>query len=210
LAQIEAKANKNKTTTLGLLNAFSNDDEMALEAPISIKYKIAEGLHSHHFGDTNSNEHLEIDDILVDEMNEKIISHSEEVSTSNNSVYSISSIRLEESDDKEKKYSGELKVKDRTLKTDYIKALSKAKTQNEAYTFYLTQRNDYLTTPAYYIDVSNHFAITYKDKPYAALIVSNIAETDFKNYELLKVFAYQSQNDNKHEMAIFMFKRILK
>lgn len=211
LAQIEAKANKNKTATLGLLNAFSNDTamDMEIEAPISIEYRIAEGINSHNFGYTNSNEHLEIDDIVVEEMNEEIISHSEVVSTRNDSVYSISSLRLEESDDKEKKYSGKLEVKKRTLKTDYIKALSEAKTQNEAYRVYLTQRNDYLTTPAYYMDVSNHFATTYKDTPYAALIVSNIAETDFDNYELLKVFAYQSQYDNKHEMAIFMFKRIL-
>jgi hypothetical protein len=209
LAQIEAKANKNKTATLGLLNAFLNDDGMALEAPISFEHSIAEGINSRHFGDTNSTEYLEIDDIVAEEINEEIIFHSVVVSTRNNSVYAISSLGFEESNDKEKKYSGELKVKNRTLKTDYIKALCKAKTHNEAYSFYLKQRNDYLSTPAYYMDVSNYFAITYKDNPYAALIVSNIAETDFNNYELLKVFAYQSQNDNKHEMAIFMFTCIL-
>jgi len=108
-----------------------------------------------------------------------------------------------------KKYDRTLKVKDRTVKTDYIIALRKAKTKNEAYKIYLTQRNEYIKTPVYYVDVSNHFSSTFKDKTYADLILSNIAETDFDNYELLKVYAYQLQDKNQHEMAIFFFKRIL-
>ncbi|WP_229724575.1 VIT domain-containing protein [Winogradskyella forsetii] len=107
------------------------------------------------------------------------------------------------------KYNGKLKVKDRIVNTDYLNALRKAKTIEEAYKIYLTQRNEYLKMPAYYVDVSNHFSSTFKDQTYSNLILSNIAETDFDNYELLKVYAYQLQYENQHEIAIFFFMRIL-
>ncbi len=107
------------------------------------------------------------------------------------------------------KYSGDLTVKDRVVVTDYLAALGKAKSKEDAYQLYLQQRENYLEIPAYFVDVSNHFQNVYNDKKYSPRILSNIAETDFDNYELLKVFGYQLQVNNQDKLALFIFKRIL-
>lgn len=106
-------------------------------------------------------------------------------------------------------YKGKLKVADQTLKTPYIKELLAFETKEEAYDFYLIQRMKYIETPAYYVDVSNAFRNHYKAVNYSNRILSNIAETDFDNYELLKVYGYQLQATYQHNLALFIFKRVL-
>ncbi len=109
-----------------------------------------------------------------------------------------------------KTYSGDLKVKERCVMTDYIIALQETKNEEDAYELYVKQRENYLKVPAYFIDVSNHFQNVYKSSKYASRILSNIAEIDFDNYELLKVLGYQLQVNNKNDLALFVFKQILK
>jgi len=108
-----------------------------------------------------------------------------------------------------KKYTGELKVKDRHVSAIYLDVLGKVLDKEEAYKIYLGQRKKYLETPAYFVDVAKHFKDRYKDDLYASRILSNIAEMDFDNYELLKVFAYQLQANHDDELAVFIFKQIL-
>jgi len=110
---------------------------------------------------------------------------------------------------KYKKYSGNLTVKERKILTEYLTKLSHAKNKEDAYYIYLKQRENYIETPAYFIDVANHFKHQYKDNIYASRILSNVAEMDFDNYELLKVFAYQLQINNENDLALFIFKQIL-
>lgn len=108
------------------------------------------------------------------------------------------------------KYSGSLKLKDRKVVANYLTKIRKTQNKEEAYKIYLEERENYVTTPAYFIDVSNHFKQQYNDTIYSARILSNIAETDFDNYELLKVFAYQLQVNKENDLALFIFKQILK
>ncbi|EDP72058.1 hypothetical protein FBALC1_13192 [Flavobacteriales bacterium ALC-1] len=201
LAEMQMNDEK-KGKRSGLLGLINTDNiDMEVERSITseevVSYRLSNGINS-----------IEVDEIVVEELNEERIS-SEPARIQNAVAMNYESPPNDSINGKAKKYRGSLKVKDRIVKTDYIKALQKAKNKNEAYTLYLTQRNKYLKTPSYYVDVSNHFARTFKDKIYADLILSNIAETDFDDYELLKVFAYQLQYDNQHDMAIFIFKRIL-
>ena len=101
------------------------------------------------------------------------------------------------------------KVADPTLKAPYIQELRQFKTVLEAYDFYLLQREKYLDVPAYYVDVSNFFRNEFEDITQSNRILSNISETDFDNYELLKVYGYQLQATKQHKLALFIFKRIL-
>jgi tetratricopeptide (TPR) repeat protein len=107
------------------------------------------------------------------------------------------------------KYSGNLTIKKRSVNESYIIELDQAKNREEAYEIYLKQREEVLNTPAYYVDVSNYFKDEYKDEIYSSRIVSNIAEIDFDNYELLKVFAYQLQVNGQDELALIILTRIL-
>lgn len=107
-----------------------------------------------------------------------------------------------------KKYSGELTIKKRKVETKYISQLQQVKNKEEAYKFYLSQREEHIKTPAYYVDVSNYFKTQFNDSNYSHRILSNLSETDFDNYELLKVYAYQLQDSGEDDLAVFIFKRI--
>ncbi|MEP0263493.1 VIT domain-containing protein [Dokdonia sp.] len=107
------------------------------------------------------------------------------------------------------KYSGKLIVKDRRITTPYLKELREIKNVEKAYEYYLIQRISYKDVPAYFIDVANFFKDSFNHQVYARRIVSNIPEIDGDNYELLKVFGYQMQLEDAHEIAAFVFQRIL-
>lgn len=106
-------------------------------------------------------------------------------------------------------YKGKLVVKDRHITTPYLKELREIKNADKAYEYYLIQRISYQDVPFYYIDVANFFMETFNHSVYARRIVSNIPEIDGDNYELLKVFGYQMQVEEAHNIAAFIFERIL-
>jgi tetratricopeptide (TPR) repeat protein len=107
------------------------------------------------------------------------------------------------------KYNGKLVVKDRRITTPYLKELREIKDVEKAYEYYLIQRISYKDVPAYFIDVANFFKDSFSHQVYARRIVSNIPEIDGDNYELLKVFGYQMQLEDAHDIAMFIFERVL-
>ena len=107
------------------------------------------------------------------------------------------------------KYQGKLVIKDRKITTPYLKELREIKNVEKAYDYYLIQRTSYQKTPAYFIDVANYFKDTFNHPAYARRIVSNIPEIDGDDYELLKVFGYQMQVEEAHDIAAYIFERIL-
>ncbi|WP_081979199.1 VIT domain-containing protein [Lacinutrix jangbogonensis] len=106
-------------------------------------------------------------------------------------------------------YRGRLKIKNQTNNAVYIKELSKAQNVEQAYKIYLAQRENYSSFPAYYIDVYDFFS-QYKNSDYSLRILTNIAEIDFDNYELLRVFAYKLEAINNYKLASFIFDQVLK
>ena len=106
-------------------------------------------------------------------------------------------------------YRGRLKIKNETNNADYIKELSKAQNVEQAYKIYLEQREGFSDFPAYYIDVYDFFS-QFKNKDYSLRILTNIAEIDFDNYELLRVFAYKLEAINNYKLASFIFDQVLK
>jgi len=106
-------------------------------------------------------------------------------------------------------YDGTLQVSDPTLKAPYIQELRQFQTVYEAYDFYLLQRTKYDGVPAYYVDVAHFFRNQFEAVEKSNRILSNIAETDFDDYELLKVYGYQLQATDQHRLALFIFQRIL-
>ena len=170
------------TPSQGTLSGFMNEDET------TINFMTAPNLMD------LDEEIIEVEEMRLEEPSDDTL----------NSAVSLSRERQDS-----KKYTGKLVVKERTLDTDYIKALSKTKSLEDAYKFYLEQRKDYLKTPSYYSDVSTYFQNRFDDTIYASRILSNITETDFDDYELLKVYAYQLQLNYQNDLAVFIFQRIL-
>lgn len=93
--------------------------------------------------------------------------------------------------------------------TPYLKELSRALNPVEAYSIYLNQRVNYKDHPAYYIDVYDFFK-KWNGQKVGSRILSNIAEIDFDNYELLRAFAYKLEEANNFKLAVFVFEQVLK
>ena len=94
-------------------------------------------------------------------------------------------------------------------RTPYLKQLSKAKSVEDAYAIYLEQRSEYKNHPAYYIDVYDYFK-TWGSQAYGMRILTNIAEIDFDNYELLRAFAYKLEEAGQYKLATFIYEQVLK
>ena len=94
-------------------------------------------------------------------------------------------------------------------KTPYLEALNKIKDIKEAYKAYLKLREIYGTSPSFYIDVADFFR-NRKEQKIAIQVLTNVAEIDLDNYELLKALAYKFEEYQLHEYAVYMFKEILK
>jgi len=113
------------------------------------------------------------------------------------------------STNKRGKYKGDLIVYNNINKAYYIKELLKTNSLQEAYSLYLKQREDYRDVPAYYVDVYDYFKVL-GDNDYSLRILTNIAEIDFDNYELLRVLAYKLEENKNYKLASYIYKRILK
>ena len=90
----------------------------------------------------------------------------------------------------------------------YLEILKKQTTVKDAYLKYIEIRDDYLNSPSFYLDVSDFF--NQKGNQQIALtILSNLAEIELDNYELMKALAYKLEYFNQYEMALIIYKKIL-
>ncbi|WP_196893267.1 VIT domain-containing protein [Aureivirga marina] len=116
----------------------------------------------------------------------------------------ISNNNIEENNKEEK--STVLKSWD--SKAIYVKDLKKIKLTKVAYQKYLELRPKYQNMPTFYFDVADFFI--YRKAPKIALqIISNVAEMDVDNYELLRALAYKLEATNHFEEAVFVYQKII-
>ncbi len=101
-----------------------------------------------------------------------------------------------------------IELKEWNADSPYIKELHETKSTVEAYNIYLKLRDTYKNVPAFYLDVADFFE--NRNEPTIAIqILTNIAEIDIDNYELLRAIAYKLDNFKKYEMANYIYKEIL-
>lgn len=154
--------------------------------------------------ETDESEVIEVEDIIEVEEEEELVEPStSRVRNSNSNRNTVKDKKLF------KKYSGSLVIADRIPKTAYLNGLAYFENEEEAYKFYLKQRESYKEVPHYYLDVSDYFYKKFNSKIYADRILSNIAELDGNNYELQRAYAYKLQERSKDELALFICKNIL-
>jgi len=94
-------------------------------------------------------------------------------------------------------------------KTPYLKILNRIKNTHEAYQTYLELREKHQNSPSFYVDVADFFKEKNEEK-IAVQILTNVAEIDLDNYELLKALAYKFEEYELYEFAIYTYKEILK
>jgi len=92
--------------------------------------------------------------------------------------------------------------------TPYLKILDTIKDAKLAYREYLKLRETYGKSPSFYVDVADYFK-SRNEIETAKLILSNVAEIDLSNYELLKVLAYKFEEYGMWNLAVYIYKEIL-
>ncbi|MEZ4773072.1 MAG: VIT domain-containing protein [Bacteroidia bacterium] len=83
----------------------------------------------------------------------------------------------------------------------------KAATKSGQFETYLELKSTYAVSPAFFLDVANFFQNEGKDD-IALQVLSNIAEMELENHELLRVVARRLQQLGLYDEAIFIFKKI--
>jgi tetratricopeptide (TPR) repeat protein len=92
---------------------------------------------------------------------------------------------------------------------EYLKELNKEINTEEAYLKYIELRKENFNLPAFYMDVSDFFE-KRGARGKAIRILTNLAEIDLDNYELLKVLAYKLEEYKRFDLAINIYQEILK
>ena len=96
-----------------------------------------------------------------------------------------------------------------TPNNDNLKILGAQNTNEDAYEKYLELRIRYRNTPSFFIDVADYFD-SRQEKELAVKILSNLAEIDLDNHEVLRAFAYKLEYFQKYDLMLFVCKEILK
>lgn len=89
---------------------------------------------------------------------------------------------------------------------DYMEKI-KGNTE-QAYMQYLVLRKDYLTTPTFYLDLSNWFW-QQKDAEKALMILSNLTELELENAEIYKTLTYKFRERGNTAAELFTSRKVL-
>ncbi len=91
----------------------------------------------------------------------------------------------------------------------YLDLIDKGKSTQEKYNIYINIRKNYANQPTFYLDVSDYF-LDINERNIALKILSNIAEIEIENYELLRAIAYKFEALSEFSQALYIYKEILK
>lgn len=92
--------------------------------------------------------------------------------------------------------------------TPYMSEIKKIEVENQ-YQKYLELKREYATTPSFYLDVANHF-VKQGNKKLALRILSNIAEMEVQNHELMRILAHRLEQLEYYDLAIAVYEEVLK
>ena len=116
---------------------------------------------------------------------------------------------LESIEDFEELVKEKVELKGWNPKTPYLKELRKIRNKEDAYSKYIELREKYNNSPSFYIDVADYFKEIGENR-IAIQILTNVAEIDLDNYELLKALAYKFEEYKLYNYAVYVYKEILK
>ncbi len=89
----------------------------------------------------------------------------------------------------------------------YIKTLSQLQT-NEVYDFYYSVKDSFIQQPSFYLDIANYlFNVGLYEE--AISVITNIAELQFENVELLRVTGYKLSELKYYNLSISLFSKAL-
>jgi hypothetical protein len=88
----------------------------------------------------------------------------------------------------------------------YLTAI-KAASKKERYQTYLIQKKEYGATPSFYVDVADYFK-KEQEHQLALRVISNIAELETQNHELLRLLGFKLKDYTEFDLAIPIFNEL--
>ena len=95
-----------------------------------------------------------------------------------------------------------------TPSAPYLDDLRKA-AKGKAYETYLTLRKTFGDAPGFYMDCADFFATELKDKATAVTVLSNLAELELENRQVLRILGYKLRFFGELESAEQIFRKVL-
>jgi tetratricopeptide (TPR) repeat protein len=103
--------------------------------------------------------------------------------------------------------AGAIKLKKWNPKTPYLSKLKKAKSR-DWYSTYLLERKENEGSSAFFLDVSDFF-LEKKQPGLALRILSNVAEMELENPQLLRILGYRLMQIGRPKLAVAVFEEVL-
>ena len=103
--------------------------------------------------------------------------------------------------------AGAIKLKKWNPKTPYLSKLKKAKS-GDWYSTYLLERKENEGSSAFFLDVSDFF-LEKKQPGLALRILSNVAEMELENPQLLRILGYRLMQIGRPKLAVAVFEEVL-
>jgi hypothetical protein len=99
-------------------------------------------------------------------------------------------------------------LKEWSCKAPYLKILNDT-SEIDKYQVYLGLRKVYGSVSGFYLDVADYFA--ERQHPTLALrILSNLAEMEMENHQLMRILAYRLEQLGNYDLAVLVFREVLK
>ena len=95
-----------------------------------------------------------------------------------------------------------------TPSAPYLDDLRKT-AKGKAYETYLTLRKTFGDAPGFYMDCADFFATELKDKATAVTVLSNLAELELENRQILRILGYKLRFFGELESAEQIFRKVL-
>jgi len=92
----------------------------------------------------------------------------------------------------------------------YMTSIKSAKTTEQAYEAYLKEKLSNQTSPAFFLDVAEHFLRTRSSRLLGLRILTNLCEINIEDPQLMRVIGYKLDQEEEKEQAKDIFKRVLK
>lgn len=107
----------------------------------------------------------------------------------------------------QKEIKGAIYLKPWSPDAPYLKRM-KGTSKNELYKTYMALKDEFKSTPSFYVDVSNLlFEKGLKEE--ALRVLSNLSEVQLSNHEILRVLAHKLEQMNEFELAITVYRKVL-
>lgn len=104
--------------------------------------------------------------------------------------------------------SGSITLKKWEPDTPYLNDI-KGAPEKDRYDIYMKYKKEYDNSSAYYLDMADFFMEKGR-KDIALRILSNIAEMELENHQLLRILGYRLKQLGYYDLAIFVFTEVLK